>query len=123
MRLFQLDKLRGNRVCAKGLAAEGIEFGDGQVVLRWYNTGSITIFKNMQTLREVHCSDGNTGIVYDGHGTALSYEQQSNLGHTVTYRGSTVVCVRCSLSKDYWEHFNVACTFWRGADARPRSNE
>ena len=123
MRLFQLDRIKDTKVCGKGLVAEGIEFGDGQVVVHWYNTGSITIFKDMQTLRKVYCTTGNTGIVYDGRGTALSQEQQSNLGHTVTYKGSTMVCVRCGLSRDYWEHNNIPCKWWTGLDARPRNNE
>ena len=121
MRDFQLDRVKDIAgISGTGLVAEGIEFTDGQVVLRWYNTGAITIFKNMQQLRQVHCAGKHTRIIHNGMGTALTNIQQENMGHAAItrIRSGLTVCQQCHLSKDYWEHFNIPCRFWQGRDAR-----
>ena len=121
MRDFQLDRVKDiSGISGTGLVAEGIEFTDGQVVLRWYNTGSLTIFKNMQQLRQVHCAGGHTRIIHNGMGTALTNIQQENMGHAAITRikSGETQCQQCHLSKTYWEHFNIPCRFWQGKDAR-----
>jgi len=112
MRVFQLDRVKDVAgISGTGLVAEGIEFEDGQVVLRWYNTGAITIFKTLQDCRLVHCAGGNTRIIHDGNGKRLDQLQQENLGHSPITRikSGETQCQQCYLSKSYWEYFNIAC--------------
>lgn len=114
MRHFQLDRVKDiSKISGIGLVAEGVEFDDGQVVLRWYNTGAITIFKSLQDCRKVHCSGKHTRIVHDGNGKRLDQLQQENMGHSPITKMSSgqTQCQQCHLSKEYWEHFNVACKF------------
>lgn len=114
MRIFQLDRVKDiSGVSGTGLVAEGIEFEDRQVVLRWYNTGAITIFRNIQDCRKVHCAGDHTRIIHDGYGQRLNQAQQENMGHTPIVRrvSGLAQCSRCHLSLDYWEHFNIACKF------------
>jgi len=114
MRLFQLDRIKDiTKVSGTGLVAEGVEFDDGQVVLRWYNTGSITIFKSLQDCRKVHCAGNHTRVIHDGNGKRLDQLQQENMGHSPITRKKSgeTQCQRCHLSLAYWEHFNIACKF------------
>lgn len=56
MKLFYLD--RSNDVAGVsgvGRVAEGVQFEDGQCILRWYNTGSVTLFHTLADLEKVHC--------------------------------------------------------------------
>jgi hypothetical protein len=110
--LFQLERTRDiSGVSGTGLVAEGIEFDDGAVILRWYNTGAITIFKNMGQVRAVHCAGGHTKIIIDGRGTALTDAEQENFGHSPRIRceSGLMICRTCNLSQPYWEYFNVKC--------------
>ncbi len=114
MRLFQLDRVKDiSGVSGTGLVAEGVEFEDGQVVLRWYNTGAITIFKSLQDVRKVHCAGRHTRIIHDGNGGRLDQLQQENMGHSPITRKKSreTQCQRCHLSLPYWQHFNIACRF------------
>jgi hypothetical protein len=114
MRHFQLDRVKDStKISGTGLVAEGVEFDDGQVVLRWYNTGALTIFKSLQDCRKVHCAGKHTRIVHDGNGKRLDQLQQENMGHSPITKMSSgeTQCQRCHLSKEYWEYFNIACKF------------
>jgi hypothetical protein len=114
MRHFQLDRVKDStKISGTGLVAEGVEFEDGQVVLRWYNTGSITIFKSLQDCRKVHCAGNHTRIIHDGNGKRLDQLQRENMGHSPITKISSGLaqCQQCHLSKTYWEHFNIACRF------------
>jgi hypothetical protein len=46
-----------------GIVATGVVFPDGQCVLQWKNTGSIAIYRDLDTLIEVHGHSGATRIV------------------------------------------------------------
>ncbi len=50
MRIFLLDrKVDESGVSGSGIVAEGIEFGDGTVVLHWITqVRSTTVYKNME---------------------------------------------------------------------------
>jgi len=114
MRHFQLDRVKDiSKISGTGLVAEGVEFEDGQVVVRWYNTGSITIFKSLQDVRRVHCAGRHTRIIHDGNGKSLDQLQQENMGHTpiTKIKSGLTKCRECGHSKEYWEHFNIACRF------------
>ena len=50
-------------VSGTGMVAEGVEFSDGRVVLRWRGSHpSFTLFKSVQDLVAVHGHQGRTEV-------------------------------------------------------------
>ena len=49
-----------------GAVVEGVEFSDGQVVLRWRTSphSSIAIYKSMEAAVYIHGHDGSTNLHY-----------------------------------------------------------
>lgn len=49
-----------------GAVVEGVEFSDGQVVLRWRTEphSSIAIYKSMEAAVYIHGHDGSTNLTY-----------------------------------------------------------
>jgi hypothetical protein len=49
-----------------GAVVEGVEFSDGQVVLRWRTSPhySISIYKSMEAAMYIHGHDGSTNLHY-----------------------------------------------------------
>ncbi len=54
-------------VSGPGVVAEGIEFSDGRVALRWCVGGhrSTVTWDSIDAVREIHGHDGNTEIVWN----------------------------------------------------------
>ena len=66
MRLFKLQrKVDCSGVSGTGVVAEGVEFDDGQVVLRWLTAHASTgVYKNWEDVEWVHGHQGATEIVW-----------------------------------------------------------
>ncbi len=67
MKLFTLMRdVDPSGVSGLGEVAEGVEFSDGAVVLRWRGeAGSTAIHDNIENVKRVHGHDGATRIVYE----------------------------------------------------------
>ena len=53
-------------VSGTGRVAEGVEFTDGTVVLRWLgHISSTVVFDNLHDVELIHGHDGDTAIVVD----------------------------------------------------------
>ena len=90
-RIFVLNRHKDvNGISGTGIVAEGVEFSDGQCVLRWkgwYKT--ISIFKNMEDLRGIHGHNEKTDveflerdpkdIVLDKAKKELGYEPETSI--------------------------------------------
>lgn len=49
-----------------GLVAEGVEFSDGTVALRWRTrTSSTAVYDSLAAVREIHGHNGKTQILYE----------------------------------------------------------
>jgi len=47
----------------EGIVAEGVEFSDGTVAMRWLTkTASTTIFKNVAELEKIHGHEGKSNV-------------------------------------------------------------
>ena len=65
MRTFKLLRIRDvSGISGTGYVAEGVVFSDNQVVLRWFNTGAITVFENLDVLERIHCGSGNSRVEF-----------------------------------------------------------
>jgi len=65
MRVFTLVREEDiSGVSGTGIVAEGVEFEDGQVVMRWCNTGSLCIYADIDIVRLVHGHEGRTEVVF-----------------------------------------------------------
>lgn len=66
MRLFKLQrKVDCSGVSGCGVVAEGVEFDDGQVALRWLSAHASTgIYKNWEDVEFVHGHQGATQVVW-----------------------------------------------------------
>lgn len=65
MRTFKLYRIKDvSGISGTGWVAEGVEFSDNQVILRWFNTGAITVFKNMDLLEKIHCGGGTSRVEF-----------------------------------------------------------
>lgn len=63
MHLFRLVRNEDvSGVSGTGSVASGVEFPDGQVVMRWHNTGSLGIYKDRDQLMSIHGHDGKTEL-------------------------------------------------------------
>jgi hypothetical protein len=52
-------------VSGTGLIAEGVEFSDGRVALRWLTEqGSTVVWDNIQAAIDIHGHDGKTQFVF-----------------------------------------------------------
>ena len=52
-------------VSGTGKVAEGVEFEDGVVVMQWLShKPSVTIFRNVKHLRDIHGHGGKTTIIW-----------------------------------------------------------
>jgi len=60
--LNRLEDVAGVSGC--GRVAEGCVFPDGKIALWWYNTGSITIFSSWEHLKQIHCQQDRTKVVW-----------------------------------------------------------
>lgn len=67
MRTFKLDRhedLSGNS--GTGIVAEGVEFSDGTVALRWLtDTATSTFYNSIDDVMKLHQHDGATDVVFD----------------------------------------------------------
>jgi len=67
MRTFKLDRhqdLSGNS--GTGIVAEGVEFSDGTVALRWLtDTATTTFYNSMDDVIQLHHHEGATEIIFD----------------------------------------------------------
>lgn len=69
MRRFHLDRASDpSGVSGTGVVAEGIEFTDGSVALRWLSAWpSTSIYPDVATVETVHGHGGSTVVIwYDG---------------------------------------------------------
>lgn len=66
MRRFYLQRDEdASGVSGTGKVAEGIEFEDGAVVMQWLShKPSITFFRNVKHLRDIHGHCGKTSIIW-----------------------------------------------------------
>ena len=69
MRMFRLVReVDETGISGTGVVAEGIEFSDGRVALRW-QTGdhnSTVIWDSIESVRAIHGHGGLTQVVFDG---------------------------------------------------------
>jgi len=49
-------------VSGVGSVAEGVEFPDGTVVLWWFNSGSMGIYRDIERMIKVHGHEGRTTV-------------------------------------------------------------
>ena len=66
MRRFRVKRVEDESgVSGTGLVAEGVEFDDGFVAMRWLsNKASVTIFANIKHLKDLHGHGGKTKVVW-----------------------------------------------------------
>lgn len=66
MRRFSLYRYQDvSGVSGSGMVAQGVEFEDGTVVLRWLTPlKSTTIYSSMATLVQIHGHDGRTEVFW-----------------------------------------------------------
>ena len=52
-----------NGISGTGIVAEGIQFADGEIVMRWFgDLTSIEIHKNMQMMLKIHGHEGASQV-------------------------------------------------------------
>ena len=51
-------------ISGTGCVADGVSYRDGQIVMRWRNTGTIQITKDMNALLAIHGHNGKTRVVF-----------------------------------------------------------
>ena len=66
MRRFKVKRVEDESgVSGTGIVAEGLEFDDGYVAMRWLsNKPSVTIFGNIKHVKDLHGHEGKTKIVW-----------------------------------------------------------
>lgn len=66
MRLFHIDRTYDvTGVSGTGVVAEGVEFTDGTVVLRWLgSTPSTVIHESLKAVERIHCHEGKSRLVF-----------------------------------------------------------
>jgi hypothetical protein len=66
MRRFKVKRIEDESgVSGIGFVAEGVEFDDGTVAMRWLsNKASITFFLNIKHLKDLHGHGGKTKLVW-----------------------------------------------------------
>lgn len=67
MRQFQLHRdIDETGVSGTGIVAEGVEFSDGPVAVRWIvgTHRSVSVWENIEAVRDVHGHNGCTRIVW-----------------------------------------------------------
>jgi len=69
MRVFKLVRREDvSGVSGTGEIAEGVEFMDGTVVLKWLvplgHSGGFSIFKTLDDVRAIHGHDGRTQVLF-----------------------------------------------------------
>lgn len=66
MRNFVLDRIEDKSgVSGTGIVAEGVEFGDGTVALRWLSDTASTVFYScMEDVEKIHGHNGATRIEF-----------------------------------------------------------
>lgn len=64
MRRFKVKRVEDESgVSGVGIVAEGVEFDDGTVAMRWLsNKASITFFLNIKHLKDLHGHGGKTKV-------------------------------------------------------------
>jgi len=67
IRVFHLERdLDLSGVSGVGVVAEGVEFTDGVVVLRWRSgTATTAVHANLASVQEIHGHGGATRIVFE----------------------------------------------------------
>lgn len=67
---FEMQRDRDvSGISGTGVVAEGIEFSDGTVVIRWLgDKPSTVVWPSIQAATAVHGHDGSTRFVYEGSG-------------------------------------------------------
>lgn len=70
MRCFHLDRRHDSTgVSGTGIVAEGVQFADGTVVLRWTAVVTSTvIYNSIDDVEKIHGHGGNTLIVWGRDG-------------------------------------------------------
>jgi hypothetical protein len=66
MRAFVMHrKVDSSGISGTGLVAEGIEFSDGKVALRWLSeNGSTVVWDSMEAARAIHGHNGDTEFMF-----------------------------------------------------------
>ncbi len=66
MRRFKVKRVEdASGVSGTGIVAEGLEFDDGGVVMKWLSHKStITFFANIKHLKDLHGHGGKTKVVW-----------------------------------------------------------
>lgn len=66
MKTFYLNrKVDVSGISGTGKVAEGVEFDDGQCVLKWFGPlSNVEIAGSMDTLRQIHGHGGSTEVIY-----------------------------------------------------------
>lgn len=66
MKLFQFHRTEDiNGISGTGVVAEGVEFSDGHVAVRWLTpTPSTNIYDNIKQVEEIHGHGGRTKVVW-----------------------------------------------------------
>jgi hypothetical protein len=67
MRTFRLERREDvSKVSGTGTVAEGVEFSDGRVAMRWLSQRpTTTLFESIEDLIWIHGHGGTTEVVYD----------------------------------------------------------
>jgi hypothetical protein len=61
--LYRIEDCSG--ISGTGVVAQGVEFGDGTVAMRWISEHcSTAIYDNIETLVTIHGHDGKTEVRY-----------------------------------------------------------
>lgn len=100
MRRFQLKRIVDTSgISGTGIVAEGVEFTDGTVAIRWRTKYSSTVFwQSMQEVEAVHCHGGNSVIDWLDKGNnnvALVLEVSKGRTNTLpSYERFSVTCVQ-----------------------------
>lgn len=66
MKLFVIKRIEDNTgLSGTGIVADGVEFDDGQVVLKWRGEiSTIVIHKNLENVKKLSCSHSKSEIVF-----------------------------------------------------------
>ncbi len=69
MRLFDLDRIEDESgVSGTGIVAQGVEFDDGSITLRWLTDfKSTALYADEKTLEAIHGHGGKTKVVWRDH--------------------------------------------------------
>lgn len=70
MRTFEMHRdVDESGISGTGMVAEGIEFSDGTVVIRWLtgDHNSTVIWKSIEDVVAIHGHNGQTRVVWDEH--------------------------------------------------------